>query len=108
MGQLESKGRRLGELYCVRCGEGKSAPELDRHLWCDGCVAEARANATRTGFLIGGGLAGALALWIWFVQQPSDLVIGGWIATVVGAFWLGSRIGREVAFGAQRFKHRPE
>lgn len=52
-------------------------------------------------------MALGLAAWIWLVQRPSDLVIGGWIATVVAAFWLGSRVSREIAFGFQRFKYRP-
>jgi hypothetical protein len=48
------------------------------------------------------GLAGLLALYIWLIVKPSDLVLGGWIATVVAAFWLGSKMAREVAFGVIR------
>jgi hypothetical protein len=51
-------------------------------------------------------LAAILALWIWLVVQPSDLVIGGWIATVVAALWIGARVGREVVYGVLRFKNR--
>ena len=99
---------RLGDLYCARCEETRSAPELDRNLWCEFCVSEARRLASRTGYVAGGVMAAALAAWIWLVQQPSDLVIGGWIATVVAAFWFGSRVSREISFGVQRFKHRPK
>ena len=99
--------RRLGDLYCARCTEARSAPELDRNLWCEFCVSEARRIAAQTGYVAGGLLSLGLAAWIWLVQKPSDLVIGGWMATVVAAFWLGSRVSREISFGAQRFKHRP-
>ena len=103
----DDSSRRLGDLYCARCGETRSAPELDRNLWCEACVFEARKVAARTGHGIGAVMALGLAAWIWLVQQPSDLVIGGWIATVVAAFWFGSRVSREISFGYQRFKHRP-
>lgn len=99
--------RRLGDLYCARCQETRSAPELDRNLWCEFCVSEARRVASRVGHTAGALMALGLAAWIWLVQQPSDLVIGGWIATVVAAFWFGSRVSREISFGVQRFKHRP-
>ena len=48
-------------------------------------------------------MAVGLALWIWLYIQPSDLVIGGWIATVVAALWIGSKVGREIAYGVIRF-----
>jgi hypothetical protein len=51
-------------------------------------------------------IAVLLALWIWMYIQPSDLVIGGWIATVVAALWAGSRVSREIAYGAMRFSNR--
>ena len=100
-------GHRLGDLHCARCREPRSARELDRNLWCEFCVSEGRRIAARTGHLLGGVLALGLAAWIWLVQKPSDLVIGGWVATVVAAFWFGSRVCREISFGAQRYKHRP-
>jgi hypothetical protein len=55
---------------------------------------------------MGAVLAALLALWIWLVVQPSDLVLGGWIATVVAALWIGSKVAREVAYGVQRFRNR--
>ena len=103
----EAKGTRLGELYCSKCDQPREASELDRLLWCEFCLAEARQQAGRVGWGVGAVVAGALALWIWLVQQPSDLVLGGWIATVIAALWLGARVGREVAFGVLRMRHRP-
>jgi hypothetical protein len=40
------------------------------------------------------------------VIQPSDLIIGGWIGVVAAALWIGSRMGREIAYGVLRFNNR--
>jgi hypothetical protein len=78
---------------------------MDRLLWCEQCRAAARQRAAGWGWGIGAVLAVGLALWIWLYIQPSDLVIGGWIATVVAAFWVGARVAREVAYGVMRFSN---
>ena len=104
---LADSGHRLGDLFCSKCGEQREASELDRMLWCEFCLASARRTAKNAGLAVGTVLAGGLALWIWLVQKPSDLVIGGWIGTVLAAFYLGMRVGREVVFGAVRVRHRP-
>lgn len=92
------------EMPCVRCGEVRDSTDLDRLLWCTGCVARTRARATRIGWISGGGLAAGLGLWIFIVIRPSDLVLGGWIATLVAAAWLGSKLAREIAFGVFRYR----
>lgn len=76
-------------------------------LWCGSCTAAARATASRTGWLAGVALAGALALWIVLAAQPSRAMLGGWIGAVVATWWLGARIGRELCFGVLRFRGRP-
>lgn len=91
---------------CVRCLEGKDLEDLDRLLWCSECREAARERAKKWGWAFGGVLAVLLALWIWFYIRPSTLIIGGWIATVVAGFWLGSRVVREVAYGAMRYQNR--
>lgn len=94
------------EVTCVRCLERRDKSDLDRLLWCEACRRRARERAVRWGWLAGGVAAAALALWIWLVIQPSDLVIGGWIATVVAALWIGSKVAREVAYGVERYRNR--
>lgn len=88
---------------CVRCLEEKDVEEMDRLLWCKACQNAARRRAGVWGWGFGILLAILLALWIWIVTKPSDLIIGGWIATVAAALFIGSRIGKEVAFGVIRF-----
>ena len=94
------------ELACSSCREPKQAAELDRLLWCERCIAEARAWANRVGWRCGGTLAAALAAWIFLIQRPSEIVIGGWIGAVVATLWLGARAGRELWFGFLRFRAR--
>lgn len=94
------------DVTCVRCLEVRPLDELDRLLWCESCVAEAQARARSWGWIGGAVVAVALAIWIWIEIRPSDLIIGGWIATVVAAFWLGARVARELFFGIMRFRNR--
>jgi len=91
---------------CVRCLEEKDVEEMDRLLWCESCREAARERAGFWGWIVGGVRAVALALYIWLVIQPSDLIIPGWVATVVAALWIGSRVGKEVAYGIIRFNNR--
>lgn len=99
------RDRYPDEITCVRCLETRDQAELDRLLWCVRCRALARNRASWLGWL-GGLLFGAgVAAYIWTVIQPTDLVIGGWIATVVAAVWIGSKIARELAYGAMRIRN---
>ena len=91
---------------CVRCLLEKDLEGMDRLLWCEECRVSARQRAGVWGWAIGFVLAVCLALWIWLFVQPSNLVIGGWIATVVAALWVGARVAREIAFGVIRFTNR--
>ncbi len=98
---------RLGdEVTCVRCLEVCDSSEVDRLRWCRDCRRAAGKRATVRGWMIGGAGAVGLALWIWFVIEPSDLVLGGWLATVVAAGWIGSRVAREVLLGVDKFRNR--
>ena len=91
---------------CVRCLEEKDVETMDRLLWCEECQDAARLRAGVWGWGFGVLLAVLLAVWIWMVIQPSDLIIGGWIGTVAAALWIGSRVAREVVFGVIRFKNQ--
>ena len=101
------KERYPDEVTCVRCLEVKPKDELDRLLWCEGCVERAKARATRWGWAAGLLLAALLAVWIFVAVQPDpNLVLGGWIATVAAAFWIGSKVAREIGYGVQRYRNR--
>ena len=91
---------------CIRCLEEKDVEEMDRLLWCESCRETARQRAAMWGWGFGILLAASLAAWIWLVVQPSRLIVGGWIATVVAALWIGSRVAKEIAYGVLRFNNR--
>jgi hypothetical protein len=57
--------------------------------------------------MIGLATAVILTLWIWLFVQPSDLVIGGWVGTVLAAFYVTARVAREVLLAAARMRSRP-
>ena len=97
---------RSGETAtCMRCLKAKDADELDRLRWCEACCTLTRARAGRWGWLAGGAVSGLLALWIWVWVQPA-LLLGVWLAILVSAFWLSSRIAREMVYGGVRFQNR--
>ena len=76
-------------------------------LWCDACGEAARRRAASQGWLVGLIAAVILALWIWLFVQPSNLVIGGWVGTVLAAFYVTARVAREVLLAAARMRNRP-
>ena len=89
---------------CGRCSQTKPQQELDRLLWCEACVARAQARAVSQSWYTGFVVAVVLALWIWLYVQPSDMLIGGWIGTVVGALYVTSRVAREVIYTVERMR----
>ncbi len=95
------------EATCLLCLQTKPRQDLDRLLWCDACVADARARALSRSWYFGFAVAVVLALWIWLYIQPSNLVIGGWIGTVVGAFYVSARVVREVLYTVARMRSGP-
>ena len=108
---MRERGRELwrdrypDQVTCVRCLEVRDQMELDRLLWCEACRAQARRRAGRWGWSLGIVLAAGLAAWVLLVVQPTRMM-GGWIATVVAALWIGSRIGNEFAYGIDRYRNR--
>jgi len=100
------RSRFPDQTTCVRCLQEKDLEGMDRLLWCEECRVSALQRSAVWGWGIGFLLAVCLALWIWLYIQPSDLVMGGWIATVVAALWVGARVAREIAYGVMRFTNR--
>lgn len=93
------------EIACLRCLEVKDVEDLDRLLWCERCRRRARDRAGWWGWLIGLIFAACIAAYIWLVIHGSRALIGGWVAAVVAALWLGSKVGREIVYGAMRFRN---
>jgi hypothetical protein len=99
------RDRYPDEVTCVRCLEVHDQMELDRLLWCDSCRRSARERAAWWGWL-GGLLFGlVLGVYVWFGVRPTDLVVGGWAATIIAGVWIGQKMAREIVYGAMRFKN---
>ena len=99
------RDRYPDQVTCVRCLELKDQMLLDRLLWCEACRARARNRAGWWGWLFGLIFGAIVALYIWIFIRPTDLVIGGWVGTVIAATWIGSKIAREISYGVMRFKN---
>ena len=99
------RDRYPDEVTCVRCLEVHDQMLLDRILWCDGCRRRARNRAAWWGWLGGLGFGLSVAAYVWVVIRPTDLVIGGWLATVVAAIWIGQKISRELVYGTMRLRN---
>jgi hypothetical protein len=95
-------------LPCTNCGVVRSRADLDRLLWCGGCIQAGRDRALWLGWGIGVGVALVAALWIWIFASPTDLVWGGWAASIVALLWLGARFGREIVYGVYRARGGPK
>jgi len=99
------RDRYPDEVTCVRCLEVYDQMLLDRMLWCDDCRMKARNRAAWWGWLGGLGFGVVVGIYVWFVIRPTDLVIGGWLATLVAAVWIGQKVARELVYGGMRFKN---
>lgn len=100
------RDRYPDEVTCVRCLEVHDQMLLDRLLWCEDCRRKARARATWWGWLGGLAFGVFVAAYVWLVIEPSELIIGGWIATLVAAVWIGSKVAREFVYGVMRFRNQ--
>ena len=78
---------------------------LDRLLWCDRCRIRARNRASWWGWGVVLVFGGLVALYVWTVIQPTDLVIRGWLGTIAAATWVGSKVAREIIYGGMRFRN---
>ena len=90
------------EIQCSRCGELRDRGDVDRLLWCVACRSRARLIAARKARIAATVLAAIVAGYIWGIIRPTDVVIGGWIATVIAAYWIGGKLAREIFYGIER------
>ena len=93
------------EVTCVRCLEVYDQMHLDRMLWCDSCRRRARERAGWYGWVGGLAFGATCAAYVWWVIRPTDLVVGGWVATLLAAVWIGQKVAREMVYGAMRFRN---
>jgi hypothetical protein len=103
--RMSWRDRYPEEVTCVRCLEVHDQMHLDRMLWCDACRRGARERAGWFGWIGGLAFGAACAAYVWFGIRPTDLVVGGWVATLLAAVWIGQKVAREMIYGAMRFRN---
>lgn len=94
-------------LHCRRCTRERTADELDRTLWCDECVAAERRRAGWWGRGLALGGAVLLAGWIALSIRPGDEFRILWAVLLIFAYYLFTRLARELAYGVIRVRDRP-
>lgn len=94
-------------LHCRRCGRGARADELDRMLWCEDCVAAERRRAAWWGRGLAFVAALLFALWIALVVRPGADFRILWAVLLLFAYYLFTRLARELAYGVIRVRDRP-
>jgi len=107
MGRVDWRERFPEDVTCVRCLEVRPVQELDRLLWCEECLIAARRRSAIRGWAAGAALMVLLGLYIVFVIRPDfSLIPSAWVATLVVALYLGSRVARELFYGYERISNR--
>lgn len=94
-------------LYCRRCGRDSTADDLDRLLWCEECVAGERRRSAWWGRGLALVAAALLALWIAIVIRPGPDFRILWAALLIFAYYLFTRLARELTYGVIRVRNRP-
>lgn len=94
-------------LHCRRCTRERTADELDRILWCEDCVAAERRRAAWWGRGLALIAAALLALWIAVAIRPGDEFRILWAVLLIFAYYLFTRLARELAYGVIRVRDQP-
>ncbi|HSH46508.1 MAG TPA: hypothetical protein VK966_11760 [Longimicrobiales bacterium] len=94
-------------LRCRRCGRERTAEELDGMLWCEECIAAERQRAAWWGRGIALVAAVLLAVWIALVIRPGSDFRVLWAVLLVFAWFLFTRLAREISYGVIRIRNRP-
>ena len=94
------------EATCLLCLQTKPRQDVDRLLWCEECREAVQNRAAHRSWYAGLVVAVVLALWIWLYIQPTVL-IGPWVGTVLGAFYVSARVTREVLYTVARMRSPP-
>ena len=93
------------DVTCVRCLVVQEAADLDRLLWCEDCRELAQARSMDRGWWVGGAVAALLGAYIWIGVEPSRALMGAWVGITLAAFYLVSRMTKEVLYGLERVRN---
>lgn len=94
-------------LRCRRCTRTRTPEELDGMLWCEDCIAAERRRAAWWGRGLALGAASLLAVWIALVIRPGADFRILWAVLLIFAWFLLTRLARELTYGVFRIRNRP-
>jgi apolipoprotein N-acyltransferase len=92
---------------CHRCRQERTSEELDRILWCEDCQRAERRRAAWLGRAIAFAAAIALTFWIALDVQPAADFRIVWALVIIAAFYLVSRLVKELVYGLARVRNEP-
>lgn len=93
-----------GEAACRECGASNPREELDLYAWCPTCQAALRRRTGRAAHLIALLIVVPFAIWILIGGRSGYFPLYAWLLPLGAAYYLGLRIGRELARGYLRWR----
>lgn len=93
---------------CRECGAPNSRDDLDEYGWCPACQAALRRRTGRVAHLIALLIVLPFAVWILVSERSGYFSLYAWLLPLAAAYYLGLRIGRELARGYLRWRRSNE
>lgn len=89
---------------CRECGASNSPANLDVYGWCPACQAALRRRTWRAAHVIAVLIVIPFAIWILVGGRSGYFPLYAWLLPLGAAYYLGLRIGRELAKGYLRWR----
>ena len=93
-----------GDASCRECGSIVSRDELDAYSLCPGCAAALRKRTRLAAHVIALLIVLPFAIWILVGGRSGYFPLYAWLLPLTAAYYLGLRIGRELAKGYLRWR----
>ena len=93
-----------GDAGCRECGAQHARDDLDVYGWCPACRAALRKRTVRASHLIALLIVVPFAIWILVGDRSGYFSLYAWLLPLAAAYYLGLRIGRELAKGYLRWR----
>lgn len=93
-----------GDASCRECGASQSRDDLDVYGWCPACTASLRKRTVWASHIIAVLIVLPFAIWILIGGRSGYFPAYAWLLPLGAAYYLGLRIGRELAKGYLRWR----
>ncbi len=92
------------EAACRGCGTPTDRSALDSYGWCDACRVQLRKRTNRSAHVVAALVVLPFAVWILIGGRFDYFPFYAWLLPLAAAYYLGLRIGRELAKGYLRWR----